>query len=181
MIFKPVLNLSRSTSHEEDGEIFFRASNLLQLSFWVTREYLCHFLLKSNSLWRIHGWFFHAFICLTNSHHRLDKLMMKILFFFLHLIVSANINQFHCKEKKKKKGKVNTAVIVNICNISYRHAMPEFVIFKEYVFIVQKLILQNLVTAWKLIWLLFHKVKSMLSLSISKQDRVTSSKDWYLY
>lgn len=181
MILKTVLNLSQSTSHEEHGEIFFRASNLLQLSFQVTREYLCHFLLKSNPLWKIHGWFFHAFISLTNSHHKLDKLkMMKILFFFLRLIVNANINQFHCKGKKKR-GKVNTAVIVNICNMTYRHGMPEFVIFKEYVFIVQNLILQNWVIAQKLIWLLFHDAKSILSLSTSKQDRVTSSKAWYLF
>lgn len=67
---------------------------------------------------------------------------MKILFFFLHLIVSANINRFHYKEKKKG-GKVNTAVIVHICNVSCRHGMPEFVIFKEYGFLVQNLILQN--------------------------------------
>lgn len=71
--------------------------------------------------------------------------MMKILFFFLLPIVSANINQLHCKEKKKKqtRRKVNTAVIVNICNMSYGHGMPKVVIFKEYVFIVQNLILQN--------------------------------------
>lgn len=106
--------------------------------------------------------------------------MMKILFCFLCLIVSANINQFH-RKKKKERGKVNTAVIVNICNISYRHGMPEFVIFKEYVFIVENSILQNWVTAWKLIWLLFHNVESILSLSTSNQERVTSSKAWYLY
>lgn len=150
MIPKSLLNLTESTNHEEDGGIFFRAPNLFQLSFQVVRQYLCHFLLKSNSLWIFCGWFFHAFICLCNSHHKLDKLkMMKILFFFLLHIVSANINQLHCKRKKKKHNRriVNTAVIVNICNMSYGHVMPEFVIFKGYVFIVQNLILQNWVMA----------------------------------
>ena len=40
--------------------------------------------------------------------------------------------------------------------MSYGHGMPEFVIFKEHVFIVQNLILQNGVTAQKLMWLLFN-------------------------